>query len=191
MVSCTRPRLNSTGKIAYRLFIGLAALLIILYRSPTAWSHPNCIFEPTTVREVQFFVGLLAITGSTCAVRSGGHSPFKDFASTDNGILIPMHKMKVIEYDAQSETVRFSMGNNWGDVYGALTPYERVVVGGRLPDVGMVLVTGGMFFPLLWLSICGADGSGRDVYLESAAKTRIQVAFRITRTKKASRATML
>ncbi|KAL8729317.1 MAG: hypothetical protein Q9166_004814 [cf. Caloplaca sp. 2 TL-2023] len=113
--------------------------------SPTAWGHPNCIFEPTTVKEVQFFVGLLAITGTTYAIRSGGHSPFKDFASTDNGVLIAMHKMKSVEYDAKSETVRMAMGNTWADVYGYLTQYNRIVVGGRLPPVGMALVTGGMF----------------------------------------------
>ncbi|KAL8704810.1 MAG: hypothetical protein Q9201_002042 [Fulgogasparrea decipioides] len=111
--------------------------------SPTAWGHPNCIFEPTTVREIQFFVGLLAITGSTYAIRSGGHSPFKDFASTDHGILIAMHKMKAVEYNPQTETVRMAMGNTWGDVYGALTPHQRIVVGGRLAPVGMALTTGG------------------------------------------------
>ncbi|KAI4241491.1 MAG: hypothetical protein LQ352_007433 [Teloschistes flavicans] len=116
--------------------------------SPTAWGHPNCIFEPTTVREVQFFVGLLAITASPYAIRSGGHSPFKDFASTDHGVLIAMHKMKGVEYDAPSETVRLAMGNTWGDVYQALIPHQRIVVGGRLAPVGMALVTGGMIHPL-------------------------------------------
>ncbi|KAL8990448.1 MAG: hypothetical protein Q9177_000898 [Variospora cf. flavescens] len=111
--------------------------------SPTAWGHPNCIFEPSTTREVQFFVGLLGITGTTYAIRSGGHSPFKGFASTDRGVLLSMHKMKGVDYDAQSETVRLAMGNNWGEVYGNLTQYNRVVVGGRVPDVGMALVTGG------------------------------------------------
>ncbi|KAL8646578.1 MAG: hypothetical protein Q9226_006800 [Calogaya cf. arnoldii] len=111
--------------------------------SPTAWGNPNCIFEPTTVREVQFFVGLLGITGTTYAIRSGGHSPFKGFASTDKGVLLAFHKMKGVEYDPQSETVRMSMGNTWGDVYGHLTQYNRIVVGGRLPPVGMALVTGG------------------------------------------------
>ncbi|KAI4093270.1 MAG: hypothetical protein LQ339_007748 [Xanthoria mediterranea] len=111
--------------------------------SPTAWGHPNCIFEPTTVREVQFFVGLLRITGTTYAIRSGGHSPFKGFATTDNGVLIAMHKMKDVVYDAKTETVRMAMGNTWGDVYGYLNQFQRIVVGGRLAPVGMALVTGG------------------------------------------------
>ena len=54
-----------------------------------------------------------------------------------------MHKMKTVEYDAGTETVRMGMGNTWGDVYEALIPHERIVVGGRLPPVGMALVTGG------------------------------------------------
>lgn len=104
---------------------------------------PNCIFEPTTIPEVQFAVGVLGITGSTYAIRSGGHSPFPGFASTNDGVLIAMHKMTIVEYDAASETVRLGMGNTWGDVYGALIPYERIVVGGRLAPVGMALITGG------------------------------------------------
>ena len=51
--------------------------------------------------------------------------------------------MKTVEYDAPTETVRLSMGNTWGDVYSALIPYSRIVVGGRIPPVGMALVTGG------------------------------------------------
>ncbi|KAL8813211.1 MAG: hypothetical protein Q9223_000964 [Gallowayella weberi] len=158
--------------------------------SPTAWGNPNCIFEPTTVREVQFFVGLLRITGTTYAIRSGGHSPFKGFASTDNGVLLAFHKMKGVEYDAQSETVRMSMGNTWGDVYGNLTQHNRIVVGGRLPPVGMALVTGGMFVSL---SLWAHDGyplvhishpSMRDLVHEPKLMHVLQEGFHITPTKK-------
>lgn len=116
-----------------------------VFRSPTAWLTPNCIFEPTTIPEVQFAVGILGITGSTYAIRSGGHSPFPGFASTNDGVLIAMHKMTTVEYDADTETVRLGMGNTWGDVYQALIPYKRIVVGGRLAPVGMALVTGGKY----------------------------------------------
>lgn len=103
---------------------------------------------------VQFFVGLLGITGTTYAIRSGGHSPFKGFASTDRVVLLSMHKMKGVGYDAQSDTVRLAMGNNWGEVYGNLTLYNRIVVGGRVPDVGMALVTGGIFRPSHYPGLC-------------------------------------
>ncbi|KAL8804031.1 MAG: hypothetical protein Q9182_002822 [Xanthomendoza sp. 2 TL-2023] len=147
-------------------------------RSPTAWGTPNCIFEPTTIREVQFFVGLLGITGTTYAIRSGGHSPFKGFASTDNGVLLAFHKMKGVEYDAQSETVRMSMGNTWGDVYGNLTQYNRIVVGGRLPPVGMALVTGGIH-PFM-----------RDLVHEPKLMHVLQEGFRTIPTKKGLLVTM-
>lgn len=58
-----------------------------------------------------------------------------------------MHKMKDVVYDAKSETVTMAMGNTWGDVYGYLNQFQRIVVGGRLAPVGMALVTGGMFSP--------------------------------------------
>ena len=121
-----------------------------VFRSPTAWLTPNCIFEPTTIAEVQFAVGILGITGSTYAIRSGGHSPFAGFASTNDGVLIAMHKMTTVEYDAATETVRLGMGNTWGDVYQALIPHERIVVGGRLAPVGMALITGGKYSTVPW-----------------------------------------
>lgn len=118
--------------------LGFIYLIRVIY--PT---FSNCIFEPTTIPEVQFAVGLLAITGTTYAIRSGGHSPFAGFASTNDGVLIAMHKMTTVSYDAGTETVRLGMGNTWGDVYKYLIQYNRIVVGGRLPPVGMALVTGG------------------------------------------------
>lgn len=54
-----------------------------------------------------------------------------------------MTSIKDITYDATSETARLGMGNRWGDVYAALDKYKRTVVGGRIPPVGMALVTGG------------------------------------------------
>ena len=122
-------------------------------------------------------VGLLAITGTTYAIRSGGHSPFKDFASTDNGVLIAMHQMKSVDYDAGTETARLGMGNTWGDVYGALVPKQRIVVGGRIPPVGMALVTGGQSFCM---------GSKLQV---GANMNRFQVGFHIYPTSMASPAT--
>lgn len=54
-----------------------------------------------------------------------------------------MTGIKDITYDVTSETARLGMGNRWGDVYAALDKYKRTVVGGRIPPVGMALVTGG------------------------------------------------
>lgn len=61
--------------------------------------------------------------------------------------------MNTVEYDSGMETVRLAMGNTWGDVYSTLIPHSRIVVGGRLPPVGMALVTGGK-----WLVICVSTG---------------------------------
>lgn len=54
-----------------------------------------------------------------------------------------MTGIKDVTYDATSETARLGMGNRWGDVYAALNKYDRTVVGGRIPPVGMALITGG------------------------------------------------
>ncbi|MCJ1262589.1 hypothetical protein MMC22_002459 [Lobaria immixta] len=93
--------------------------------SAVAWDSPTCIFTPNTTDHVRFAVGLLKVTGTKYAVRSGGHSPHEDFASIKNGVLISMTGIKDVTYDATSETARLGMGIRWGDVYAALDKYDR------------------------------------------------------------------
>jgi hypothetical protein len=48
-----------------------------------------------------------------------------------------------LSYDPTTEVQRSGMGNRWGDVYAHLTGQGRVVVGGRINDVGLGLALGG------------------------------------------------
>jgi FAD/FMN-containing dehydrogenase len=88
-------------------------------------------------------VKILTFTGSQYAVRSGGHSPLSSWANINKGILISMTKLKDISYDSNKQTVRFGMGNLWGDVYRFTEPLGRLPVGGRVGTVGPMLTPGG------------------------------------------------
>lgn len=77
------------------------------------------------------------------SVRSGGHAPFAGFAGIDDGILISMSGFTDLSYDPNTEIQRSGMGNRWGDVYNHLADHGRLVVGGRLNDVGLGLALGG------------------------------------------------
>jgi hypothetical protein len=54
-----------------------------------------------------------------------------------------MTKLKDISYDSTKQTVRFGMGNLWGDVYRYTEPLGRLPVGGRVGTVGPMLTPGG------------------------------------------------
>lgn len=54
-----------------------------------------------------------------------------------------MSNLTDLKYDSTSQTVTMGAGNRWGDVYNYLETFNRLVVGGRVPDVGIGLLMGG------------------------------------------------
>ncbi len=90
-----------------------------------------------------FAVKVLGFTKSKYAIRSGGHSPLANWASIDEGVLISMTNLTDMEYDESTETVRVGFGHRWGELYEHLEPLNRLVVGGRVPPVGLGLSIGG------------------------------------------------
>ncbi|KAF2445453.1 bifunctional solanapyrone synthase [Karstenula rhodostoma CBS 690.94] len=114
-----------------------------LHWSETAWKAPSCIFEPSDSNTLADAIRIASSNNVTFAVRSGGHSPFSDWANVDGGVLISLSAINAISYNPTNETVRVGTGNQWGRVYEQLAGYDRVVVGGRVPDVGFGLLTGG------------------------------------------------
>lgn len=81
---------------------------------------------------------------ATFAVRGGGHSPLPLWASVDEGVLISTRQIKDIQFDEGSNIIRAAMGNTWDDLYRFLEKYNRIVVGGRAPTVGLATIMGGM-----------------------------------------------
>ena len=90
----------------------------------------------------------LRATKEKFAIRSGGHSPLPQWANIDGGVLISMKAIADLTYDKSTETIRVGAGNTWGQVYDFLKSSQRVVVGGRSPNVGFGMLTGGKPFKL-------------------------------------------
>lgn len=108
--------------------------------------RPACTFFPSNAEEASYAVKtLIAYPEVKYAVKSGGHSPNLGFASTDKGVLIafrPNSKYAIPSPDGK--TIDVGAGCKWEDVYGALQPLGKAVVGGRLGDVGVTgLILGG------------------------------------------------
>jgi FAD/FMN-containing dehydrogenase len=127
------------------------------YKDETAnyWSQammdrrPACIVMPTTAEGVSSVVKILSTEPTVkFAVKSGGHSPNPDFASTQDGILLSLANMKGATYDEEKGVAYVKPGGKWKDVIAALVPYKKTVVGGRLDIVGVggYLTGGGLSF---------------------------------------------
>jgi FAD/FMN-containing dehydrogenase len=78
----------------------------------------------------------LGSTRTPFAVKGGGHTSNPGFSSTQ-GVQISMTRFKDIKVDSSGGTVEIGSGLSWDKVYSALEPYERTVVGARIPGVGV------------------------------------------------------
>lgn len=79
------------------------------------------------------------------AVRSGGHSPNPGWSSIGSqGILIDLSKLSSVSLSSDGKVASVGPGLRWGEVTEALNPEKAVVLGGRLPSVGVGgLILGG------------------------------------------------
>ena len=70
------------------------------------------------------------------AVKSGGHSSNPGFSSTP-GIQIAMSRMNQVILSEDKSIVAVGAGCLWDDVYDMLNGTDRIVVGGRVPGIGV------------------------------------------------------
>lgn len=105
--------------------------------SQTAWEQPTCIFLPDDVAQLQTAISLIVGHQSPFAIRSGGHLEAVGAASTDDGVLLDLSRLRRLEYHAEVQEAIVGPGLRWGDVYGYLDPFKVTVVGGRVLDVGV------------------------------------------------------
>ncbi|PBP27987.1 putative FAD binding domain containing protein [Diplocarpon rosae] len=109
---------------------------------------PACVVFPRCAEDVSGVIQiLLKYPEVTFATKSGGHNANIGFASTD-GVLISMAQLNSTTISADRTTAYLSPGATWMDAVGALEPYNKAVVGGRLGDVGVggLLMGCGMSF---------------------------------------------
>ena len=71
------------------------------------------------------------------AVRSGGHSPNPGWSSIQDGILISLEKLNTVSLSKDRTFASVGPGARWGEVFATLDAQQAVVVGTRLPDVGV------------------------------------------------------
>jgi FAD/FMN-containing dehydrogenase len=73
-------------------------------------------------------------------VKGGGHTTNVEFSST-TGVQIAMTHFKKIKVDSTGATVEVGAGLTWDQVYAALESYGVNVVGGRVPGIGVAVLS--------------------------------------------------
>ncbi|KUI58356.1 Bifunctional solanapyrone synthase [Cytospora mali] len=105
---------------------------------------PACLFRPAQAKEIAVALLLSRLAECQFAVKSGGHAAFKGASNIENGLTIDLGELNHIALSPSGNTASIGTGNTWYDVYTALEPLNRTVVGGRVASVGIGgLVLGG------------------------------------------------
>lgn len=94
---------------------------------------PACVVFPTSANETSYVVKvLLGFPTVQFAIKSGGHNTNVGFSSVNWGVLISFSHLSSTTISSDHQTADVGPGARWENVYSALEPYGRVVVGGRL-----------------------------------------------------------
>ena len=118
------------------------------WNAENSLNRPACAFFPSSAEETSLAVASLnELPTAKFALKSGGHNGNFGFSSVDNGVLIAFRpNSQYVTPAADGKSVEVGSGCKWEDVYRALEPLGKTVVGGRFGDVGVTgLTLGGGF----------------------------------------------
>ena len=93
-------------------------------------------------------LALFKSTQTQFSIRGNGHMPVKGAASTNQGVLLVLTRMKGISLNADKSVVSIGPGLSWFEVYNWIESSGRAVLGGRYAPVGVsgFLLGGGISF---------------------------------------------
>ncbi|KAL8794648.1 MAG: hypothetical protein Q9195_002844 [Heterodermia aff. obscurata] len=115
--------------------------------SQACWLEPACILTPNSSSDVSIIVRVLTTLQTKFAIRSGGHKPTPGFNSIgSDGVLLAMENLNTLAISADKNYLTVGTGNRWIDAYKYAKSQGKLVVGGRVPVVGVggFLLEGGV-----------------------------------------------
>ena len=101
---------------------------------------PAAITRCATTQEVVDAVSLARESGLPTAVKAGGHS-FPGLSTCDDGIVIDLGKMKVVDVDPEAGTVRVEAGVLLGELDAATQAHGLAVPAGVVTHTGVAGLT--------------------------------------------------
>ncbi|KAJ5816164.1 CAZyme family AA7 [Penicillium robsamsonii] len=113
--------------------------------SESCVAEPHCIIQPEEAQDISTSVKVINFFQVKFAVRSGGHSPNPGWSSVGGqGILLDLSRLNSVSLSTDGQIASVGPGLRWGEVTAALDAEKAVVIGGRLPSVGVGgLILGG------------------------------------------------
>ncbi|EHK19936.1 uncharacterized protein TRIVIDRAFT_193312 [Trichoderma virens Gv29-8] len=109
---------------------------------------PACRILPVNTADVSEILNVVRETGTTFAVKAGGHCSYPSGTNAENGITIDLSRLKDIKISDNRKSVTVGAGCRFGEVYRELEAHGLGCVGGRVSSVGVSGLTlgGGISF---------------------------------------------
>ena len=110
--------------------------------------EPYCVFSPDSAEDVAIALSAFNSTQTQFAIRGNGHMTVKGAASTNQGVLVVLTRMREMTMSPSSLVASLGPGLTWLEVYDWIEPFGRAVLGGRYAPVGVsgFLLGGGISF---------------------------------------------
>lgn len=106
-----------------------------IYNPTYSYEHPAFVAFPKNVHDIQRCLRIANETGTSVAIKSGGHC-FAGYSTTDSkGFVVSLKNLNKVTL--RGDVVTVEVGSSWGDVYSTLDSSEYVAVGGCVPAVGV------------------------------------------------------
>ncbi|KAF4969318.1 hypothetical protein FZEAL_10248 [Fusarium zealandicum] len=127
--------------------------------SATCHATPRCIIRPKTTQHVSTAMKIISGLKSSFATRSGGHSPNPRASSiNDTGVLLDLQRLSAVSVSPDKRFATVGAGARWGHVYAVLDEAQTIVIGARLPQVGVGgSILGGGYFHISGLYGLASD----------------------------------
>lgn len=98
---------------------------------------PACRVRPNSTNDVAATLIITTFYNCPFSVKSGGHAAFAGASNIQDGVTIDLNNLRTIDVSSDRTLTKIGPGNRWGDVYGALTPLNLAVIGGRDSGIGV------------------------------------------------------
>ena len=135
--------------------------------------HPAAIVRCTGAEDVVAAVNFARETGSSVAVRGGGHS-VPGFGTCDGGVVVDLVRMRRVTVDPAARTARAEGGATWGDFNDATHVHGLATTGGIISTTGVGGLTlgGGIGYLARGLGLSCDNLIGADVVIADGRLVR-------------------
>lgn len=144
--TCAILEFQLPGCVSFRGSDGYQSQIESYWATNQAELSSSCHVTPRDSADLQKIMFLISHTGSSFAIKSGGHSVVANTSNVNGGVVIDLEQLNHVTVQSDHMVVDVGTGARWKDVYQKLEGTSYGVTGARSGSVGVggYLLGGGL-----------------------------------------------